>query len=77
MFRCSECGDLSQPCEQPVRVIVETREKIYPARPKAIRRGSGLTLRWIEDPGGIGTEIVHEELRHTGCISNRSVETCQ
>jgi hypothetical protein len=55
MFRCDECKEISKPSEKPVRVVVETRNKIYPMRPQAY------------DPGGTGTEIVREILVHSTC----------
>lgn len=67
MFRCQKCNRLSKSGEAAARVVVETRVKNYPYREKAMKRGSGITLRWIADPGGVGTEIVREELRHEHC----------
>ena len=67
MFRCNACQRLSEPNEPAVRVVVETRNKVYPPREKAMKRGSGLTARWVSDPGGVGVEIVREELRHERC----------
>lgn len=68
MFRCEKCKQISASGESPVRVIAETRKKVYPERPEAMKRGRGFTLRWVADPGGTGTEIVREELRHAGCV---------
>lgn len=67
MFRCNVCKKLSKPNEPAIRVVVETRKKIYPAREKAMKRGKGLTARWVADPGGVGTETVREELHHESC----------
>ena len=67
MFKCAACLKSSKAGEPAVRVAVETRNKVYPAREKALKRGKGLTARWIADPGGVGTEIVREELRHDLC----------
>lgn len=67
MYRCQKCNQLSQPNEPATIVVVETRNKIYPRREKAMRRGRGKNLKWIEDPGGAGVEIVREEIRHEGC----------
>ncbi len=69
MYRCEVCGQLSQPSEPASVVVVETREKIYPRREQAMKRGKGASMRWIEDPGGRGTEIVRQEIRHERCVS--------
>lgn len=68
MYRCTKCSQLSKPGEPATIVVVETRVKSYPRREQAMRRGSGATMRWIEDPGGTGVEIVREEIRHEGCV---------
>ena len=67
MFKCAVCKKVSNPNEPAVRAVTETREKTYPKRERAMKRGTGLTARWIEDPGGTGREIVREELRHERC----------
>ena len=67
MYRCKKCQQLSQPNEPASIVIVETKARVYPRREQAMRRGHGLSLRWIEDPGGTGVEIVREEIRHERC----------
>lgn len=67
MIRCAGCNGLTKPGEKPVRLVTETRSKTYPRREQAMRRGRGLTLRWIPDPGGVGTEIVKEEFFHEVC----------
>lgn len=48
-------------------VVVATRAKVYSSREFAMRKGKGLTQKWIADPGGTGIEIVREEIRHEGC----------
>ncbi len=70
MFRCQRCDGLSQPGESSVRVIIETRDKTYPYREhtKKIGNGKGDRVKWVADPGGVGTEIVIEEIRHGRCI---------
>lgn len=73
MFRCNVCKKLSKPNEPAIRVVVETRKKIYPAREKAMQIGAGLTKRWVADPGGIGTETVREELFCELCSQTGSI----
>lgn len=68
MFRCGACNQLSAPGETAERVVVETRERKYPVRPQAMRKGRGASARWIQDPGGEGWEVVREELQHSACI---------
>ena len=71
MTRCAVCNGLTKPGEKPVRIITETRKKVYPRRDEAMRKGRGLTLRWIADPGGVGVEIVKEVLVHETCGDTR------
>jgi len=49
-FRCQKCGEAKPPGAQPVRQVVETRQKEYPAR----------HTKTTEDFGGSGWEIVRE-----------------
>lgn len=53
MFRCENCGELSEPGEVSVRQPVEFRPKSYPPR-HAVNRGG------FSDPGGEGLEIARE-----------------
>lgn len=68
MFKCQKCGKLSKQHESPVRVVVEKREATYPARTYKVNDIS------IQDPGGVGYEIVREELWHLEC-SNENKTT--
>lgn len=67
MFKCAKCKKVSAPCEKATRITRDTRAKVYPERVFAKRIGRGLNTRWIRDPGGVGIEIVKEELRHDSC----------
>ena len=67
MFICTQCKKVvKSKCH---RIVVETREKIYPRRPKiyfgyTIRNGEKVkSYRWRDrrdDPGGVGIEIAKE-----------------
>ena len=67
MFKCGICSEQSKPKEKAFRVVVQHREKIYPARRAA--------HEWIvegrtevrDDPGGRGLEIAKEVLAHESC----------
>jgi len=52
-FRCEGCGKVPGVQRKPIRVVVETREKIYPVR----YAKDGKT---VIDKGGKGSEIVRE-----------------
>ena len=41
-------------------VVVETRDREYPNRPKANKVRTGRKTNQVNDPGGTGTEIVKE-----------------
>jgi hypothetical protein len=71
MFRCELCRfvvPVSTPCN---RIVVETRRVDYPSRPRAhFAPGSeGGKGKWIDDPGGRGTEIVREVNACAACAS--------
>lgn len=67
MFRCGKCNQLSQPGEPAVRVVTENRDRTYPYREYAMKKGRGANRKWIADPGGVGFEVAKEELRHDRC----------
>jgi hypothetical protein len=62
MFRCDLCDSIAASRTRCNRLVIETRLADYPARPHAHwhpprRGGSG---KWVDDPGGHGTEIARE-----------------
>jgi hypothetical protein len=62
MFRCDVCASVAPAHTRCNRLVVEIRPADYPARHEAhwhppSRGGSG---KWVDDPGGHGTEIVRE-----------------
>src|ERR1043166_3112189 len=62
MFRCDVCGSVAPPRTPCNRIVVETRPAEYAARPRAHWQPprAGGKGKWVDDPGGRGTEIVHE-----------------
>ncbi len=52
-----------------VRRVIETREKIYPFRPRATEFADPKTgkRKWLDDPGGIGRETVLEAILCAQC----------
>jgi hypothetical protein len=62
MFRCDVCGSVAPPRTPCNRIVVETRPKEYEARPRAHWQPprAGGKGKWVDDPGGRGTEIVRE-----------------
>jgi len=62
MFRCEVCDSVAHPRTRCHRIIVETRAVAYPPRADAhwhpLRAGG--KGKWVDDPGGRGTEIVRE-----------------
>jgi hypothetical protein len=63
MFRCGNCKGVSKPGEKPIRLVVESREKVYDPRFKmkrVNRDGWTRTENVCIDPGGRGHEIVRE-----------------
>ena len=60
MFKCVKCGNDSALGERPIRVVVATRKKAYPA----FQRPNG-----THDSGGVSHEIVREAAVHEGCVA--------
>jgi len=59
MFICESCKTQSKLGEPSASKVLETREKTYP--PRIYRAQSGkFKGKLVEDPGGIGMEIVRE-----------------
>jgi len=71
MFTCGVCKHLIGPgVNIGGRVPVKTRLKTYPFRRNAFRIRDHETnkMRWVDDPGGSGWEIVREILVCNDCI---------
>ena len=63
MFRCQKCGVNVGPKVQERRIIVETRQKIYPERTGKFNKywdEEEERFRYKGDPGGFGWERVRE-----------------
>jgi len=56
-FICDRCKKPQPVHSSPVRVVIKTRPKIYPARK--------------DDPGGTGREIVEEKNLCTKCAKEK------
>ena len=74
MFRCDVCASVAPPRTRCNRIVVETRVVEYPKRdevhwhpPRA--RGKG---KWVDDPGGHGTQIVRELRACELCFAKRA-----
>jgi hypothetical protein len=62
MFLCEVCGSVAPPRTRCNRIVVETRAVKHPKRaevhwhpPRAGGKG-----KWVDDPGGEGTQTVRE-----------------
>jgi len=62
MFRCDVCASVAPSATRCNRLIVETRPADYPVRDKVHWHPprAGGKGKWVDDPGGHGTEIVRE-----------------
>ena len=61
MFKCGKCGKVVPPGTRAQKLTVESREKVYPHRPKVFRvRTEDQKSKWRDDSGGKGQEIVRE-----------------
>lgn len=62
MYRCDVCDSLAAPGTPLHRLTTLTRPVEYPLRPKVHWHPpkAGGAGKWVDDPGGRGTEIVRE-----------------
>jgi len=62
MFRCDVCGCVAPPRTPCNRITIETRPVEYPRRPDAHWQlpKAGGQGKWVDHPGGIGTQIIRE-----------------
>ena len=79
MFLCHLCGTVVPPRIAPTRIIVKSRSKQYPSRHGAnvfyrLDEKGKLKRREVDDPGGIGWEIVREILACPDCAAERESE---
>ena len=58
MIRCAHCKRVTAPCESTEELVVETRTKVYPYRPKAHVFWRFGKQNFRDDKGGTGTETV-------------------
>ena len=84
MFRCQLCREVVPLNTRPIGRVVETRDRQYPFRPNANRfkrkpragdpdRKKG-RIRYADDPGGFGREIVREVLLCAVCAAGTPAE---
>ena len=74
VFRCQLCSQVSPAGTPSVRVVVETRLKSYPDRPRANRivrpdANGKPKVFIIDDPGGVGREVVREVIACRECAA--------
>jgi hypothetical protein len=67
MFKCESCQRVIGPQVSATRVVIETRPVTYPFREKAHRIKIEGKPKMIDDPGGVGQEIVREILVCPDC----------
>jgi hypothetical protein len=80
MYRCGMCASVVPSGTAASRLVLETRLKEYPFRPKANRivyrkKDGKLKAEWPWDPGGTGWEIVREVLACADCRRRHSIVT--
>jgi hypothetical protein len=75
MYRCHLCKVCVPPRTPATRIPLELRERHYPPRPDAhqVRRNGKLVA--VDDPGGVGTEIVREVIVCPSCATQHRPET--
>jgi hypothetical protein len=76
MFRCQLCCKVVSQRIPAQRVIVRTRIKKYPFRSEANRvvqltENGKRKEKFVDDPGGVGSEIARELVVCTACAAAR------
>jgi hypothetical protein len=84
VFRCQLCREVVLRNTRPIRRVVETRERQYPFRLKANRfkrkprpdepKGKKGRVKYRDDPGGSGREIVRELALCPDCAATAPVD---
>ena len=75
MYRCQKCGVNVPSRTRILKQVMETREKIYPHRPKVFRvRTEDQKSRWRDDVGGRGHETVREINVCPSCFEKAEAE---
>ena len=77
MYRCSFCKK-NVPAKTPCKKVVKTKLFNHPFRPKVQKRwgydkAGRLRQEWIDDKGGVGTQIVSEHPICPECAVARGV----
>jgi hypothetical protein len=71
MYQCQLCRKVVPPNTKAHHLIVESRFKRYPPRPKANHFTDQKKSQWRDDPGGEGCEIVREILVCPDCAARQ------
>ena len=69
MYKCQMCQRTIPPRTRAHRIVVETRPRQYPFRPKANRVIVDGREKFVDDPGGEGWEIVREAIVCPECAA--------
>jgi hypothetical protein len=72
VYRCQICGEIVPAKTSAIRQVVETRKRQYPFREKAHQVQRDRQTKKIDDPGGVGSEIVREILVCPACSKEPS-----
>lgn len=77
MFRCHFCKDVTDPRTPAKVVVIRQRHKVYERRPEVFRQtflfNGKKKAKWVDDPGGVGVEIVCEVQACPSCARKRGV----
>lgn len=71
MYRCQSCQKSIGPRVPCHRVTVATRLAVFPVRPHTQRFVHEGRVKWNDDPGGEGPQIVRELSVCPGCAAAR------
>ncbi len=74
MYRCEICQKVAPARTKAARIVVETRPRSYPFRPRANRFVHERKVEYRDDPGGSGYEIVREVTACPDCAARLTAD---
>jgi hypothetical protein len=75
MYRCDACSRVVEAGKSAHKRVVETRQREYqPRQHDTGKSPKGQSRRRRGDPGGVGNEIVHEQLLCEDCAKSANSE---
>ena len=69
MYKCQICKKIASPGTKSFRIPVQFRNRKYPERESVFRVRRDGKEKLVDDPGGVGREIVREVTACPECVT--------